>query len=200
MQKDPNQKSSVACPWPIKDVIKIKIWQLFWSVFISWLPKQFSFFHIAILKVFGARIKGHVFVAPSAKVRIPWLLEMGKGSCLAPYSEVYNLGFVRFGERVTLAQYAYVCNGTHDFSKRTLPLLVGDVLIEDDVFIGAKSIILPGLTIHKGSIIGAGSVVTKDVPAWTVVGGNPAKVIKERAVNREEWEEAFREIEAKGEK
>jgi maltose O-acetyltransferase len=54
------------------------------------------------------------------------------------------------------------------------------VIIEDDVWIGIRVIVLPGVKIGKGSIVGAGAVVTKDVPPWTIVGGVPAKVIKRR--------------------
>ncbi len=54
------------------------------------------------------------------------------------------------------------------------------VIIENDVWIGGRVIILPGVTIHNGAIIGAGSVVTKDVPAYAIVGGNPAKILKWR--------------------
>ena len=51
--------------------------------------------------------------------------------------------------------------------------------IEDDAWIGAGAIILPGVTIHKGAIVGAGSVVTKDVPPYSIVAGNPARVIRQ---------------------
>lgn len=54
------------------------------------------------------------------------------------------------------------------------------VIIEDDVWIGSRVIILPGVTIHRGAIVGAGAVVTKEVPAYAVVGGNPARVLKYR--------------------
>lgn len=53
------------------------------------------------------------------------------------------------------------------------------IIIKDDVWIGMNVIILKGVTIGEGAIVGAGSVVTKDVPAWTVVAGNPAKVVKQ---------------------
>jgi acetyltransferase-like isoleucine patch superfamily enzyme len=53
------------------------------------------------------------------------------------------------------------------------------IIISTGVWIGAKSIILKGVTIGKGSVVGAGSVVTKDVPAWTIVAGNPARIIRE---------------------
>lgn len=59
-------------------------------------------------------------------------------------------------------------------------LLDEDIILEDDVWVGARVIILKGVTIHEGAIVGAGSVVTKDVPAYSIVGGNPAKVIKKR--------------------
>ena len=53
------------------------------------------------------------------------------------------------------------------------------VTIEDDVWIGCQSVILRGITVGRGAIVGAGSIVTKDVPAWTIVAGNPARVIRE---------------------
>jgi len=58
------------------------------------------------------------------------------------------------------------------------------VVIEDDVWIAARVIILPGVTVHKGAIVGAGAVVTKDVPEYAVVGGNPAKVIRYRNIKK----------------
>jgi virginiamycin A acetyltransferase len=56
----------------------------------------------------------------------------------------------------------------------------GDIIIEDDVWIGANGIILSGVCVGRGSIVGAGSVVTKDIPRYSVVGGNPAKLIRSR--------------------
>lgn len=54
------------------------------------------------------------------------------------------------------------------------------VTIEDDVWIGGRVTILPGVTVHQGAILGAGSVVTKDVPPYAIVGGNPAEIIRFR--------------------
>ncbi len=153
-------------------------------MFVKWLPKPFYHWHIVLLKMFGCKIHGHVFIAPSCRIYAPWLLEIGNNSCLGPRSEVYNLGPVTIGERTTLAQYVYVCNGTHDLSNPILPLLVGNIEIGDDVFIGAKAIILPGLHISNGSVVGAGSVLTKDTETLKIYAGNPAKFIKERRINK----------------
>lgn len=181
-KKDENQSSFKACPWSKKDAILIRVWEVVWTLFVRWLPKPFYRWHVLLLKVFGCKIHGHVFVAPTARVYAPWLLEMGRNSCLATRSEVYNLGPVKIGERVTIAQYVYVCNGTHDLSDPILPLLVGDISIEDDVFIGAKAIILPGLKVDTGTVIGAGSVLTKDTEPYEIYAGNPAKFIKKRII------------------
>ena len=75
----------------------------------------------------------------------------------------------------------------HNFRKGTLIVNQGwnvdkrNIIIEDDVWIGANSVILPGITIEQGAVIGAGSVVTKDVPSYAIVAGNPAKIIKYRS-------------------
>lgn len=60
------------------------------------------------------------------------------------------------------------------------PTCKGDIIVENDVWIGAKSTIMSGIKIHDGAVVGAGSVVTKDVPPFAIVGGNPAQIIKFR--------------------
>lgn len=173
-QKDRNTTS-----WSVKEALKIRIWRIVWLLFISWTPKKLNNWRLFLLRLFGAKLE-KVFIFSSAKIYIPWQLEMKKGACLGPYSEVYNLGPVYFGEYSVLSQYAYVCNGTHDLSTLRLPLMVGRITIGAHVFIGAKALILPGIEIGEGAVVGAGSVVTKDIDAWTVVGGNPIQFIKKR--------------------
>lgn len=180
--KNEAQTSAYNSPWPLKEAILIRVWEVVWTLFVRWLPKPFSRWYILLLKLFGCKIYGRPFIAPSAKIYAPWLLEISHRACLAPRCEVYNLGPVKIGERSVVAQYAYICNGTHDFSSKVMHLVVGEIIIEKDVFVGAKAIILPGLKLCEGAIVGAGAIVTKDVDSWTVVGGNPAKVIKKREI------------------
>lgn len=180
--KNEAQTSAYNSPWPLKEAILIRVWEVVWTLFVRWLPKPFSQWHILLLKLFGCKISGQPFIAPSARIYAPWLLDISHKACLAPRCEIYNLGPVKIEERTVIAQYAYICNGTHDFSSKVMPLVVGDVTIEKDVFVGARATILAGLHIEQGAIVGAGAVVTKDVEPWTVVGGNPAKVIKKRGI------------------
>jgi acetyltransferase-like isoleucine patch superfamily enzyme len=70
--------------------------------------------------------------------------------------------------------------GSHDISISTFDLITKPITIMDNVWVATGAMILPGVTIGEGAVVAAGAVVTKDVEPWTVVGGNPAKVIKRR--------------------
>jgi putative colanic acid biosynthesis acetyltransferase WcaF len=111
---------------------------------------------------------------------MPWNLRLGDKTTLAERCEIYNLGFVALGPRVTIAQEAYLCAGTHDFEHPYTPLITAPITIEEDAFIAARAFILPGVTIHRGAIVGACAVVTKDVEERAIVAGNPARRIGER--------------------
>lgn len=178
--KNSCQVDGYSSPWSRKQAILIRVWEVVWTLFVRWLPKPFYHWHVMLLKMFGCKIHGHVYIAPSCRIYAPWLLEMKSRSCLGSRSEVYNLGPVTVGERTTIAQYAYICNGTHDLSNPILPLLVGDIEIGNDVFVGAKAIILPGIKLGDGSVVGAGAVLTKDTEPFMIYAGNPARKIKGR--------------------
>lgn len=178
------QKDKDTTSWSVKEALGIRVWHIVRLLFFCWTPKKLNFWRLFLLRMFGAKLD-RVFISSTAKIYIPWLLEMKKGSCLGAYSEVYNLGPVCFGECSVLSQYSYICNGTHDLSILRLPLMIGRINIGAHVFIGAKALILPGIHIEEGAVVGAGSVVTKDVGAWTIVGGNPAREIKKRILKSE---------------
>jgi len=81
-----------------------------------------------------------------------------------------------------VSQEAYLCAGTHDYTKLALPLVTMPITIEADAWICARAFIGPGVTVGAGAVVAAGAVVPRDVPAWTIVGGNPARFIKERVL------------------
>jgi len=113
-------------------------------------------------------------------------LDVGNNSAIGKRSEItLNGGRISIGNFVRIASNVFITNANHEFSNKDIPIMdqgiaTGDVIIEDDVWIGHGAIILPGINIGKGAIIAALSVVTKNVPAFTIAGGNPARVIKER--------------------
>jgi len=101
-------------------------------------------------------------------------------TCLGEYANAYSLGKIEVLEGATIAQEAYLCTGTHDFNDPSLQLITKPITIGKNAFIGARAMILPGVCIGDRAIVGAMSVVPKDVADHEIVAGNPAKKIGER--------------------
>lgn len=128
----------------------------------------------------------------SLKIR-PWLWKISgvkiKGTVKIGYDVYYDVGYahlITLEEGVWIASQCLLlchkriitdyCIGD-DYNK--LPYQTGEIYLKKGCCIGMGSKIMPGVTIGEGAIIGVGSVVTKDIPAWTIATGNPAKVVKE---------------------
>jgi putative colanic acid biosynthesis acetyltransferase WcaF len=133
-----------------------------------------------VLKVFGAKLSGTPFIHSKARIQIPWNLTMRHRACLGEYANAYSLGKIEVLEGATVAQDAYLCTGTHNFHDPSLQLITKPITIGANAFIGARAMILPGIIIGDQAIVGAMSVVSKDVPDHQIVAGNPAKKIGER--------------------
>lgn len=161
--------------WSFKEAVFIRIWSVVWFIFCRFTIKKMNFFRLWMLRLFGAKIHGRPFVFPSAKIYAPFNLELFDRACIGPEVNVYNLGKVVLRENSTISQGTMLCGGTHDLSSPKLPLMVGDIEIGRDVFVGVRALILPGLRIGDGSVVGAGALVTKNVLEWSIVAGNPAR-------------------------
>jgi acetyltransferase-like isoleucine patch superfamily enzyme len=122
-------------------------------------------------------------VIPTPTIANP-SLSIGDDTVIHPYFHAGAAESVTIGKDVLIASRVYVSDHDHVYNHPTLParwskeLVTRPVIIEDGVWIGEGCVILKGVTIGKRSVIAANSVVTKDVPPLTVVGGNPAKTIK----------------------
>lgn len=133
-----------------------------------------------LLRCFGARIGQHVNIHPSARIFIPWNLEIGDYSSIGFDCMIYNLGHCSIGRRVTISQRSHLCGGTHDYQDATLPLIKSPITVGDDAWICADAFVGPHVVVGDGAIVGARAVAMKDVAAWTVVAGNPAVNVKSR--------------------
>ena len=118
------------------------------------------------LKIFGGR--GKVFIGRNSTIQI---------ECLFAGIGMTEL---RIGENVAIAYRAMLLLGGHDAQDPAFSGIIAPIVIEDFVFVGAGAIVQAGVTLGRGCIVASGAVVTKSVPPYTVVGGNPAKPIGER--------------------
>ena len=127
----------------------------------------------------------NVDIHPSVEIRTPENLIIGDNTNINHGSEIYAGGGVLIGSGTMLAYEVFVMSDSRTFLGE-IPLkeqkgrIIKPVQIGDDVWIGARATILPGVKIGNHAIVAAGSVVTKNVNDWEIVGGNPAKVIGKR--------------------
>lgn len=169
-----------------KNQIARFIWNIVWTIFARPFPRSIgNKWRILWLRMFGAKVSWKAVVYSSVKVYMPWKLQMDDYACLAPEVDCYNVDWVKIGAHSTVSQKTYLCTASHDIYKSDMPLITAPIIIEDQVWIAADAYVGPGVTIHQGAVVAARAVVVKSVEAWKVVGGNPAKVIKDREIAHE---------------
>ncbi len=134
-----------------------------------------------LLRYFGAKI-GNSLIYRSVKIYAPWNLRIGDYSCIGNRVDLYNKDMLTIGDDVVISQDAYICTASHDVTSDVMALKTKPITIGPRAWICSRAIVLPGVTLGDGVIVGAGAVVTKDVAPWTIVGGNPAKTIKQRKI------------------
>lgn len=122
--------------------------------------------------------------------RYPWSISIGDYVSINRGVKIFNSSFknckIFIGNNVRIGPEVKILGGTHNYFYKDLPDIGKDVIINNDVWIGCDAIIMPGVEIGQGAVIGAGSVVTKDIPPWSIAVGNPARVIKKRALSNYE--------------
>lgn len=160
------------------------LWGITWAVGAKWLPRSVgSGWKRFLLRLFGAKISSTAAVYSSAKVYYPANLEMDEYACIASDVDCYNVAPIRLGKFSTVSQGAFLCTASHNITSPNHELITSPITIGDQAWVGAGAFVGMGVTVNNGAVVGARSAVFKDVEPWTVVGGNPAKFIKNRMLN-----------------
>lgn len=137
---------------------------------------------ILTLRFFGAKVGKGVVIKPNVNIKYPWFLEIGDNAWIGEDVWIDNLNKVKIGSNVCISQGAMLLCGNHNYKKSTFDLMVGDITLEDGVWVGAKAVVCPGVTMKTHSILTTGSVLTKDAKAYTIYQGNPAVAVKNRII------------------
>jgi len=181
MPKEIDLSQSVVS-WPVG----IKIARLAWGVVWPWvkfLPKQLSILRILTLRLFGAKIGKRCLILPGVKVLMPWNLVMEDFVALGEKVDIYNFAQVEIQRMTVVSQDCYLCTGTHDYQSSNMPLIFSKITIGSQVWIAAKSTLLPGVSVADGCVVGLGSIVTKSLDKqWSVYAGTPVRFISQRVL------------------
>jgi len=164
--------------------IKQLAWRVVNATLFRFLPCKIL--RNGLLRLFGGNIPLGSLVYPSCKIFAPWNLTVGKYSCIGPYTELYNKAPITIGDNAVVSQGAYLCTASHDITSPRHDLIVAPIVIGNHAWVAARAFVGMGVTIGEGAVVGATASVYKDVEPWTVVGGNPAKVLKKRVVRDHE--------------
>ena len=166
----------------------IKIKRVVWNItaaflFRPFITPVFRKWRIALLRLFGAKVEWDANVYASVKIWAPWMLQMGHRACLGPEVICYNQDWVVLEDETVVSQYTYLCTAGHDVSMMNSAdksLITAPIILKTKSWIGARSFIGMGVEIGEGAVVGATASVYKSVEPWSVVGGNPCKIIKMR--------------------
>jgi putative colanic acid biosynthesis acetyltransferase WcaF len=160
-------------------LLKRTVWYCLSACFLSsFFP--FNGFKIVLLRLFGAKIGKGVVVKPRVTIKYPWNLIISDSVWIGEKVWIDNLALVKIGPNVCLSQEAFIFCGNHNYKKSTFDLMTDPVILEEGVWIGARSIVCPGVTCHSHAVLAAGSVANRNLEAYAVYQGNPALKVKER--------------------
>ncbi len=169
-----------------KNIISIILVKFVWDfigkpLFSISLPG--TYWRKLILRIFGAKIGKGGKLKTNIKISEPWNLKIGDHCWIGEDVWIDNLALVKIGNRVCISQGVYLCTGNHNYKNDLFNLILKKIIIEDDCWIAAKSIIAPGSILKRGSVSTLGSLVSGILQEDGIYKGNPAKLLKSKNDN-----------------
>lgn len=160
----------------------VQFWWVFDAILVRPLPQAFYAWRRVAWRLFGAKIGRKVLIRPGARATFPWKVEIGDYCWIGDNVTLYSIAKITIGDHSVISQDAYLCTATHDHRDLTFPLIAKSIALEGECWVAARAFIGPGVTMGRGSVAGAGSLVLSDVQPGSVVAGNPARQISVRDV------------------
>ena len=164
-------------PWLVR-VLWVLVSGLFFQTWFPWpsaLKRTF-------LRLFGGNVGRGVVLKPRVTIKYPWKLSVGDHCWIGENVWIDNLGQVTIGNHCCLSQGALLLCGNHNYKKPTFDLMVGDITLEDGVWIGARASVGPGVTCGSHSVLTMGSTAVRDLDEHGIHRGQKADSRKARNI------------------
>jgi len=173
-------------PFPRREVAWSWVWALVQATLFRWSPRPLHGFRARLLRGFGADIPapGQVVVFPTVRILFPWRLTLHPRAMLGRHVRVYNPARITLARGANVSQFVHLCAGSHDFDRWSMPLVAAPIVIGENAWVAADVFVGPGVTIGELCVVGARSVVMKDLPARKVCLGQPCRPVRDRTPPR----------------
>jgi len=157
-------------------------WLLISNVFFLTNIPYPNFTKVFILKCFGCKVGKNVVIKPWVKIKFPWMLTLGSSVWLGESVWIDNISEIKIGNNVCISQGALLITGNHNYSSEKFELISKPIIIEDGVWVCAKTIVIGGVTLRSHAVLAINSLASKDLESYSIYSGNPAVFIKKRSI------------------
>lgn len=165
------------------NVVKRTIWFLIHIILFRNPLLPLSSLKSGLLRLFGANIGKGVVIKPGVSVKYPWFLEIGDYTWVGENVWIDNLAKIKIGKNCCLSQGAMLLTGNHNYKNTTFDLITSPIELEDGCWVGAQSVVCPGVTMHSHSILTVLSVLAENTKPYGLYRGNPAEWVRERVID-----------------
>jgi len=179
-----NNNPRIEPSFSFKNRIYRFIWYIIQDTLFKFSPRTFYNYRNFILKIFGAQIGTNTHINRKVKIWAPNNLVIGNEVGIGDNVNLYSMDKIQIDDYTVISEGAFICTGSHDYNSYNFQLFTKPIRIETKTWICAEVFLHPGVIISEGVVVGARSVVTKNLDeAWSVYAGNPVLKIKSRIKN-----------------
>jgi len=163
--------------------LKRTLWYYVNVIFFTSHLFPISSLKVMFLRLFGAKVGNNVVIKPSVNIKYPWRLRIGNNVWIGENAWIDNLADVVIEDNVCVSQGAMLLTGNHDYKKESFDLIIKGIILEQGSWVGAKSVVCPGVRLKSHAILSVGSVAAKDLEMYSIYQGIPAVKVRDREMN-----------------
>jgi putative colanic acid biosynthesis acetyltransferase WcaF len=156
------------------------LWGLVYWLLFRFSPRPLHAWRAVVLRCFGAKLGRNCHIYPRSEIWAPWNLRCDDGAAVADGAVIYNAAEVHLGVHAIVSQQAFLCTATHDIDDPDFPMTTAPIVVSRYAWVCARASVMPGVTVAEGAVLGLAAVASKDLDAWQVYAGNPARRVRER--------------------
>lgn len=162
----------------------VQLWWLIQATIFGLSPQIFYRWRVFLLRAFGAQIGENVIIRPSVRITYPWKVIIGDHTWIGDRVELYSLETIKIGNNTCISQDCYLCTGSHDYLHVNFPYACAPINIGNSVWLAAGCFVGPGITVGNATVLGARSLVLKNLQEKSLYAGHPARFLGPRVMKK----------------